>query len=113
MYAIQHRYNARDVMKLFPDPAQALTHWDKLLSPFYRQVEPEAIFYTEESGGSWVKASEACMISESGYLQDVISKILLQSDKTSNLVKPPDYILRSLKSPPPKQVNALHEFEIA
>ena len=113
MYAIQHRYNARDVMKLFPDPALALTHWDKLISPFYRQVEPEAIFYTEESGGSWVKASEACMISESGYLRDVISKILLQSDKTSNLVKPPDYILRSLQSPPPKQVNALHEFEIA
>ena len=52
MYAIQHRYNACDVMKLFPDPALALTHWDKLIPAFYRQVEPEAIFYTKESGGS-------------------------------------------------------------
>ena len=108
MYAIQHRYNARDVMKLFPDPAQALTHWDKLLSPFYRQVEPEAIFYTEESGGSWVKASEACMISESGYLQDVISKVLLQSDKTSNLVKPPAHVLSSIQIHPPRKVSILH-----
>ena len=108
MYAIQHRYNACDVMKLFPDPALALTHWDKLVAPFYRQIEPEAIFYTEESEGSWVKASEACMISESGHLQDVISKILLQSGKTSNLVKPPAHVLSSIQIHPPRKVSILH-----
>ena len=98
MYAIQHRYNACDVMKLFPDPALALTHWDKLIPAFYRQVEPEAIFYTKESGGSWVTALEACRLKDGCQYSDVLGKILLGAQPKSNLTSPPPHVLNSVNS---------------
>ena len=104
MYAIQHGYSPCDVMKLFPDPKLARSHWENLVKPFYRRIENEAIFYTEEDGGRWVRASEACMIAGSDAQADVISKILLQSERQSNLVKPPDYVLSAIKTSPPRQV---------
>ena len=98
MYAIQHGYSARDVMMLFPDPSLALPHWEALVNPFYQRIKTEAIFYTEEDGGRWVRASEACMIAGSGAQADVISKILLKTKQRSNLVKPPQHMLTALST---------------
>ena len=112
MYAIQHGYSAHDVMKLFPDASRALPHWVKLVEPFYHRIKNEAIFYTEEDGGRWVRASEACMIAGCDAQADVISKILLKTKQRSNLVKPPQHMLTALSTTQLKQVQEQTIFSI-
>ena len=104
-YAISNGLDFDDVMKLFPDKSRVDDNWQPTLKPFYRLIENEEIFYSED-GKKWVPSTNACIIPSSCAQKDVIRKVLLKSKQTSNLVTPPTHLLRE-DIPQPREVGIL------
>ena len=104
-YAISNGLDFDDVMKLFPDKSCVDGNWQPTLRPFYRLIDNEEIFYSED-GKKWVPSTNACIIPSSCAQKDVIRKVLLKSKQTSNLVTPPTHLLRE-DIPHPMEVDLL------
>lgn len=89
---VQHHH----IFKLFPDKPSG--NWVLMRDEFYQQVAQLPILYSEERGGKWVTASDACVIETSGCVAGVLTKVLLESSSDSNLVKIPGFLREQLKN---------------
>ena len=107
-YCIKHgttlNMKASDIYRLFPDKAALKSFWSYLAAPFYRKMQTERIYFTEDGKGDWVDHKVAKVLARNEPTNDVITKILKSTSTWSYLTIPPQHILDAVGQCSPSQV---------
>ena len=105
--AIEEGICAVDVLKLFPRLSQH-SDWAQMMEEFYVLVKDEAVLYSEEDGGRWVKASDALVLDDVTSAYDVVRRVLLESEEESNLVDVDDFVRDQLRAVRGRDIDRVH-----